>query len=92
LRIFGRPLKFGRMARKLTLAFLKALDVARDSVFHISLATEISRRMLTAYRREGVDVNPRVARKLVAYLRQRARTLTEAADALERAAEHEEGR
>jgi hypothetical protein len=80
------------MGKRLTRAYLKALDVALATLGDVGSATGRAYRTLQAYRRGEAHVPPGVARALADYLRRRAVVFTREADVLERQARKEEER
>jgi hypothetical protein len=80
------------MQNRLRAPFAKALELATASILDVAEGIERGYRTLTAYRRGDRRVTPNAARRLAAYLRERARAFNIAADRLDAAADEEEER
>ena len=78
------------MGKYLRARYLEALDAARATLGDVAQALGAGYRTLIAHKAGERTVTPEAARRLVAYLRTRARELEQAADRLEAAVEKEE--
>jgi hypothetical protein len=73
------------MAGNLRARFLEALDLAVTTLGDVAEGTGRAYRTLQSYQRDERRVTPDSGERLVAFLRDRARELNRAADALEAA-------
>ena len=77
------------VSRQLTAAYLRALSAL--NLRDVARLTGRGYRTLQAYRGGDLQPSAEAVQELIAYLRQRSKTLTHAADTLEAAQEREAG-
>lgn len=78
------------MSKRLRAVYSEALDLARATWGDVAEALGAGYRTLQAYRSGERRVTPAAARRLAAYLRDRARAFNKAAQRLEAAARRED--
>lgn len=82
----------GYMRNRLRAPFSRAARLATASIVDVARGMGKGYRTVKAYQRGDRRVTPESARRLAAYLRERARAFNRAADQLDRAAEEDEQR
>lgn len=80
------------MEKSLRAPLRKTIELAMDTMEGVAAGMGRTPRLLRFYLRGERRVTPVAARALAAYLRERARAFNKAADALDAAADREEGR
>lgn len=78
------------MGKRLRARYLKALELACATLGDVAEGVGLHYRSLQAHQRGERGVSADSARRLVAYLRERARAFSKAADELEAAVEEED--